>query len=156
MKLRRTRIITLGFMVVFSTVAAPAIHADSMQKDVNMTSSQDFLSFVTQGDVAKVKELLKQDTSLARVTDKDGVSAVLKAVYYNRKDVLDVLLATREDLDIFEASATGKPQRVADLIKKDDSLVNAFAADGFRANRKVCFGHLDLTPDCCEPALGGT
>lgn len=96
-----------------------------------MISSQDFLSFVTQGDAEKVKELLKQDPSLARVTDKDGVSALLKAVYYNRKTVADVLLAARNDLDIFEASATGQTRRVQDLIKKDHSLANAFAVDGF-------------------------
>lgn len=96
-----------------------------------MTSTQDFLSSVTEGNTAKVKALLDQDPSLARVTDADGVSALLKAVYYNRKDVAGVLLAARDDLDIFEASATGQTQRVANLIKKDHSLVNAFAADGF-------------------------
>ena len=115
----------------FSTVAVAAIHEDSMQKDWHMTSSQDFLSSVTQGDAATVKDLLKQDPSLARVTDKDGVSAVLKAVYYNRKAVADVLVAARNDLDIFEASATGQTKRVEDIIRHDHSLVNAFAVDGF-------------------------
>jgi len=129
MKLTCLRIITLGCIVSFSAVTA--MRANSAQKDVNMTSSQDFLSLVTQGDAAKVKELLKQDPSLARVTDKDGISAILKAVYYNKKDVAEALVAARNDLDIFEASAVGKTQRVADLIKKDPSLVNAFAVDGF-------------------------
>lgn len=131
MKLLCFRIITLGFALIFSTVAAAPIYAHSMQKERTMTSSSDFLSLVTQGDAAKVKELLKQDPSLARVVDKDGVSAVLKAVYYNRKDVAEALVAARNDLDIFEASATGQTQRVADLIKKDPSLVNSFAVDGF-------------------------
>jgi len=96
-----------------------------------MTLSLDFLISVTEGDTARVKELLGQDPSLARATDKDGVSAVLKAVYYNRKDVADALVAARNDLDIFEASAVGQTQRVADLISKDPSLINSFAADGF-------------------------
>ena len=109
-----------------------------------MTSTQDFLSFVTQGDVEKVKELLKQDPSLAQVTDNDGVSALLKAVYYNRKPVADVLLAARNDLDIFEASATGQARRVQDLIEKDRSLVNAFAVDGFYAlGLAVFFRHAE-------------
>lgn len=96
-----------------------------------MTQHQDFLNSVTQGDAARVRDLLKQDPSLARVIDSDGVSAVLKAVYYNRKDVLDLLLSTRDDLDIFEASATGRTQRVEDLIRNDHTVVNAFANDGF-------------------------
>jgi len=96
-----------------------------------MTSNQEFLDFVTHGDADKVKASLEHDPSLARVTDEDGVSALLKAVYYNRQAVADVLLSARTDLDIFEASATGQTQRVADLIKTNPSLVNAFAADGF-------------------------
>ena len=130
MKLLCLRIM-LWFIVSFSTVAAIAIHADSKQKEKTMSSSQDFLSFVTQGDVAKVKELLQNDPSLARTKDKDGVSALLKALYYSRNDVAEVLVAARNDLDIFEASAAGQTQRVADLIKNDHSLVNAFAVDGF-------------------------
>lgn len=131
MKLQFAGITTLGLIVGFSTVAAIAVLAESRQKDGNMTQNQDFLNSVTQGDVVKVKELLMQDPSLARVTDNDGVSAVLKAVYYNRKEVLEVLLSTNNDLDIFEASATGRTQRVEDLIRNDHAVVNAFAGDGF-------------------------
>ena len=112
-------------------MAASEVLAKFMQKVGTMTQKQDFLNSVTQGDVTSVKELLGQDPSLARVTDNDGVSAVLKAVYYNRNDVLDLLLSTRNDLDIFEASATGQTQRVEALIRNDPSLVNAFANDGF-------------------------
>lgn len=120
-----------ALVCVVSLSTATTIQAKSIQKDSHMTTSQDFLNLVTQGDAARVEELLKQDPSLARVTDKDGVSVVLKAVYYNRKDVAEALVAVRDDLDIFEASAVGQTQRVADLIKKDHSLVNAFAVDGF-------------------------
>jgi len=132
METRLFRMTTLGFILVFSTAAVSiARRADSRQKDGTMTSSQDFLSFVTKGDVARVKELLKQEPELARATDKDGVSALLKAVYHGKKEVVSVLLAARNDLDVFEASATGQTARVEALIKQDRSLVNAFAVDGF-------------------------
>jgi ankyrin repeat protein len=131
MKVRFTPLITLGLIVSVFAVTANAVQAVSKQKETKVTSSQDFLNSVTQGDAAKVKQLLEQDSSLARTTDTDGVSAVLKAVYYNRKSVADILVAARNDLDIFEASATGQSTRVAELIKEDPSLVNAFAPDGF-------------------------
>jgi ankyrin repeat protein len=132
MKLRLLKITTLGFILILSTAAAStASCSNSMQKDGTMTSSQDFLSFVTKGDVARVKQLLKQEPALARASDKDGVSALLKAVYHGRKEVVSVLLAARDDLDIFEASATGQTARVESLIKQDRLLVNAFAVDGF-------------------------
>lgn len=132
MKLPLLRMTTFGFILIFSTAAASTkSRADSMQKDGTMTSSQDFVSFVTKGDVARVKELLKQEPALARATDKDGVSALLKAVYYGRKEVVSVLLAAKTDLDIFEAAATGQTARVESLVKQDRLLVNAFAVDGF-------------------------
>ena len=125
------------FCVATSLVAASlmengmAIPTNAGQKETTMTSNADFVTLVTQGNAEKVKEILKTDPSLARATDKDGVSVLLKAVYYNRKDVAEILLAARSDLDIFEASATGRSGRVEELIKKDHSLVNAFAVDGF-------------------------
>jgi len=108
-----------------------ATRTNAGQKETTMTSSAEFVTFVTQGNAEKVKESLKTDPSLARATDKDGVTVLLKAVYYNRKDVVDILLAARDDLDIFEASATGRTSRVEELVKKDHSLANAFAVDGF-------------------------
>ena len=124
------------FYFAFGLVAATFIGGIAMptnagQKETTMTSNVDFVTLVTQGNAEKVKEILKTDPSLARAIDKDGVSVLLKAVYYNRKDVAEILLAARSDLDIFEASATGRTGRVEELIKKDHSLVNAFAVDGF-------------------------
>lgn len=108
-----------------------AMPSNCGQKETTMTSNADFLTLVMRGDTEGVKAILKTEPSLARSTDKDGVSALLKAVYYNRKEVVEILLAARNDLDIFEAAATGRTARVEELIKKDRSLVNAFAVDGF-------------------------
>ena len=93
--------------------------------------ASEFIAAVTGGDVDKVKAMLQQEPKLVRATDKDGASAILKAVYYRKNAVLDVLLATGVELDIFEASATGKTERARTLLRKDPSLANAFAADGF-------------------------
>jgi len=107
-----------------------------------MTVKQEFLSAVTKGDVAKVKELLKQDLALAGVTDTDGVSALLKALYYRQKEVADLLLASRVELNIFEASAVGRTERVLELLKKDQGLANAYAPDGFTPlGLAAFFGH---------------
>lgn len=119
------------FTVLALVVGFSAAGGAALQKDENTTSNQDFLNSVTKGDLVRVKELLKQEPALARATGTDGVSALLKAVYYGKNDVAEVLLAGRNDLNIFEASATGQTARVESLIKQDRSLVNAFADDGF-------------------------
>jgi uncharacterized protein len=101
------------------------------QREKRMTSSEEFIAAVKGGAVARVKELLAKDPALVRATDSDGASALLKAVYYRKKDVVDILLATGVEADIFEAAALGKTDRVRALTNKDPSLANAFAPDGF-------------------------
>ncbi|HYV04279.1 MAG TPA: ankyrin repeat domain-containing protein [Blastocatellia bacterium] len=115
----------------FAVVVLIVVVASAMQRDIDGTLSQNFLDSVTKGDVARVRELLNQDPALARTTGKDGVTVLLKAVYNGKNDVAELLLAGRNDLNIFEASATGRTARVASLLKQDRALANAFAPDGF-------------------------
>lgn len=93
--------------------------------------SQEFLDAATSGDVSKVKTMLHSDPSLARAKDENGVSVIMKATYYGKKDVVDALLESGVELDVFEAVATGQTERVLDLIAKDASLMNAYSVDGF-------------------------
>ena len=96
-----------------------------------MSREQEFLNAVQKGDVTKAKELLKTDRTLAKAKNADGVSALLLASYHRHKEIVQALLATGVELDVFEASAIGQEDRVKALLKKDASLANAFAADGF-------------------------
>ena len=106
--------------------------------------TQEFLKAVTQGEVAKVKEMLMADPRLAQAKDPKGVSAILKATYNGRKEVVAVLLASGIELNVFEAAATGQTERVRALVKRDGSLANAFSSDGFMPlGLAVFFGHLE-------------
>jgi uncharacterized protein len=104
--------------------------------------SQEFIDAATQGDVAKVKEMLQADPSLAQSRDANGLSIVLKAAYYGRRDVVEVLLASGVQLNIFEAAATGQTDRVRTLIEQDPALVNSYSPDGFAPlSLAAFFGH---------------
>lgn len=93
--------------------------------------SQEFLDAATSGDVSKVKTMLHSDPTLARAKDENGVSVIMKATYYGKRDVVDALLESGVELDVFEAAATGKIERLLDLIGKDASLANSYSSDGF-------------------------
>ena len=82
--------------------------------------SQEFLDAATNGDVSKVKTMLHSDPSLARAKDQNGVSVIMKATYYGKKEVVDALLESGVELDVFEAVANGQTERVLDLIAKDE------------------------------------
>jgi ankyrin repeat protein len=105
-------------------------------------NSKEFLSAITSGETVKVKEYLRQDPALVRSTDEKGTSAVLLAVYYRQKEIVDLLLGTGMEIDIFEAAATGRTGRVKELIEKDHRLLNAYAPDGFYPlGLAIFFGH---------------
>src|SRR5215510_15914272 len=104
--------------------------------------SQEFIDAATQGDVAKVKEMLQADPSLAQSKDENGVSVILKATYYGRRDVVEALLDSGVQLNVFEAAATGQTNRVRALIEEDPALVNSYSSDGFAPlSLAVFFGH---------------
>src|SRR6266478_3849915 len=48
----------------------------------------EFFSAITQGDFVKVKALLEADGTLAQAKDQNGLSAIMKATYYRKKDVV--------------------------------------------------------------------
>lgn len=93
--------------------------------------SQEFLDAATGGDVSKVRTMLRSDPSLARVKDQNGVSVIMKATYYGKKDVVAALMETGVELDVFEAAATGQTARLSGLLAKNPALANAYSPDGF-------------------------
>ena len=71
------------------------------------------------------------------------MSDVLEAVYRGDRDEAEQLAAGRE-LDVFEAAALGRTERLRQLLDEDASRVNAFGADGFHPLGLACFfGHVD-------------
>lgn len=120
--------------VIIFSMAIAMMFADSnyaKQKGRTMNAKQEFFKAVSEGDSLKVKAMLGRDASLASAVDERGVSAVLKAVYYSKKPVVELLLATGIRLNIFEASATGQTARVNEILKQDKGLLNAYSPDGF-------------------------
>jgi ankyrin repeat protein len=67
------------------------------------------------------------------------VSPLLQALYERRQADVDALLATNPELDVFEAAALGRSDRVSELVAADPALVNAWSSDGFTALHLAAF-----------------
>jgi ankyrin repeat protein len=93
--------------------------------------SEAYWNAVRTGDVAAVREALAGDASLASARDASGVSALLVALYHRQPEVAAEIAATATDLDVFEAAATGRVDRLGELLAADAGLANAYATDGF-------------------------
>ena len=137
------RILGLAFLVCLlgSPLCGPRTYAQ--QNNAAVTANQEFIDSIKKGDLAKVREMLKQNPSLIKATSKNGASAILVAVYVRQKPIADLLLATGVELNIFEAAATGQLERVRELLKKNPELVHAYSPDGWTPLH-LNFGNVEI------------
>src|SRR2546430_10242841 len=96
-----------------------------------MEAAQEIFDVVRAGDVSRLQALLATNPGLANVRNDRGHSPVLIAQYHRRPEAVAALLAAGPDLDIFDAASVGRTERVAELLDRDPSLVNAHSSDGF-------------------------
>jgi len=59
------------------------------------------------------------------------MSDLLQALYRGNRERADDLLAAEPTLDVFEAAAVGRSDRLRELLDEDPSRANAFGDDGF-------------------------
>jgi ankyrin repeat protein len=72
------------------------------------------------------------------------LSDVLEALYRGDDEHVERLLAAAPELDVFEAAAFGRTDRLHELLDEDPALANAFGDDGFHPlGLASFFGHVD-------------
>jgi uncharacterized protein len=86
---------------------------------------------IESGNVDNVRELIGDNPKLVSARNKDGASALIWATYYRAKPIYELLLSRGIKPDIFEASALGLTERVADLVRADRGLVDRYSFDGW-------------------------
>jgi ankyrin repeat protein len=71
------------------------------------------------------------------------VSRLLEALHRGDAAQVGELLASNPELDVFEAAALGRVERIQVLLEDDAGLANAFGDDGFQPLPLACFyGHV--------------
>jgi ankyrin repeat protein len=110
-----------------------------------MQDLQSFHERVKSGDLAGVKEALRNDPSLLDAKNSKGQSAFLLAKYYRREQVAAYLLSLHPQLDFFSACAAGRTEGVLEQIDRDENLLEARSPDGWSPlHLAAFFGHTEL------------
>jgi ankyrin repeat protein len=73
------------------------------------------------------------------------LSELLEAVYRGDEARVDALLAAGPELDVFEAAALGRTERVAELLDGDPGRVSGWTKDGFTPLHLAAFFRHPLT-----------
>ena len=94
------------------------------------------------GDVERVRALALADPGATVAKGTDGLSPVMWARYRDRFDLLDALLSVEPELDVFEAAAVGRAERLVEVLEADPALIGSWSPDGFTPlHLAVFFGH---------------
>jgi ankyrin repeat protein len=94
---------------------------------------------IKAGETARVRELLADEPALASARDGSGTSMLLLALYHQRRDAAEAVLEAHPALDVFDAAAAGRVDRLRALLAVDPGAANAWAADGFFPLGLACF-----------------
>lgn len=115
------------------------LHPTGREGDVAVNNHPEVIAAIQAGDLESLRVLLAETPVRAWARDEAGVSAILHALYRRRADMVDLLLAARPELDIFEAASLGRVERAAELLQQEAKLANAWSADGFTPLHFACF-----------------
>jgi ankyrin repeat protein len=88
---------------------------------------------ITGGDAEAVRELLREDRTLAAARDGAGLPVLLLALFHQKRDVADAILAAEPELGILEAAAAGRADRVRELLAADPGALRERTPEGFTA-----------------------
>ncbi len=94
-------------------------------------SADEIFEAIKAGDADRVSALVAGDSSLATARNGQGISAVMWALYNQRRDLAELLSAAQPSLGVAEATAMGRIEEFGALVAEDPSRVGAHSPDGF-------------------------
>ncbi len=80
-----------------------------------MAGFEQCLELLSAGDLDGLQRLLALEPECAEGRDSNGVSLVMLALYRGRPDLAQAVALKKKDLDIFEAAALGRTDRIKQL-----------------------------------------
>ncbi len=104
-----------------------------------MPTDTDLIAAIKSNEVARARQIVEADCSLANARDENGVSAIMNARYRGQTELVELLLASGVILDVFEAATLGNLARLREVLDRDARHVNAWSADGFTPLHLACF-----------------
>ncbi len=108
-------------------------------------ATESLLNAIKAGDAAELRKLLTAHPGLVQERPTEGPTPMLLAVYHGHRELATVLLESGYALNVFEAAALGRLNRVRELINQSSQLVNSWSSDGVSPlGLAAFFGQIDV------------
>jgi uncharacterized protein len=100
---------------------------------------------IIKADETAIKDYLSRHASSIKETTSLGVSPLMLSCYFKKPEITSILLEFSDEINLFEAAASGKFDLVAHEIFKNPTSINDYSSDGFTALGIACFfGHEEV------------
>src|SRR5207248_9971665 len=110
-----------------------------------MSSTAKFFQVIQTRDTAAAKRMLAAEPELAGARNEKGQSALLLTAYSGNKELCDVLMACGVPLELHEAAALGRLERVKQLVEEMPAEAKTYSPDGFPVFALAAvFGHPEV------------
>ena len=86
---------------------------------------------ITGGDADAVRQLLREDPTLAEARDESGLPVLLVALFHQQREAADAILEAGPELTILEAAAAGRADRVQELLAAEPGAIKERTTEGF-------------------------
>ncbi len=104
-----------------------------------MAEAHDIFAALKSGELDTFRKLLAGNSALANARNEQGVSLLMQARYDFRQPFVDVILKHRTNLDVFEAVALGKLDKLTKVLDAEPDAVNDWSPDGFQPMHLAAF-----------------
>src|SRR5690606_21120281 len=87
--------------------------------------------YIEAGNSLAIDDLLNENPGLSGQKTSHGISPLLLACYYNKPQIVKVLLRHMDELTIHEAAASGALEQVQTMIQDTPDLLESVSDHGF-------------------------
>ncbi|HWV72458.1 MAG TPA: ankyrin repeat domain-containing protein [Pseudosphingobacterium sp.] len=87
--------------------------------------------YIESGNAAAIDNLLHTNPALCQQKTSHEISPLLLACYYNKHQIVKIILQHIQEINIFEAAAAGLTEVVSELLEESPELLNTFSEHGF-------------------------
>ena len=116
----------------------------SLEKQKTMILS-DLEEYIENGDSVAIDNLLHNNPSLAKQRTSHDISPLLLACYYNKSQLVKIILKHIDQVDIYEAASANLLEEMTSLLTENPDLLSQYSPHGFTAlSMAVHFGNEDI------------